>query len=1187
MLRLRILCVLIAVASLPAAAQKLSISPFAGAFGGAGARDGAGLEAKFNGPSQIAVDGDGNFFVADAKNHIIRKVTSSGWVTTVAGLAGMSGAQDGVGSQARFNQPTGIAIDTAGSLFVADTGNNAIRKIDAAGSVTTVQAPMAILRPQAVARDLDGTMLVAADSSIYRVASNLSVTAVVQQAFTSLHGIAVAPNGTIYVADGGDRSILKIANGGITRIAGLSGAQGFTDGKGTAARFYEPGGIAIEANGNLVVGDALGLRRVTPDGTVTTLPMTSTEVGAGVGPAVNTPRGIVVRSDESFVIADPYRSRLLTLSTTGVLSTFAGNLLGMNNVDGDLQSARFVQPRGMAVDGAGNLWVADQRAQTLRKITPDGQVTTVAGTPGIAGGWDGVSTDSLLDQPVGIVFDTSGNALIACRGAIRKLASNGTLSTWVGNSYDLRVADGPASTARFKQIDDIAFDAQGNLLVVEGDAAVVRRITPDGTVTTVAGIAGVHGDLDGARNVAQFDYPSSIAVDSEGVIYVSEPSLRVIRRIDSAGNVSVWAGKAHQPVAKDGPLSTALLVMPGRIRFDADGALLVADGEILRKITADGVVSTVAGSDTTQQNSEGDGAEARFYWINSLAVHDGRVFLGTTNGAIAEARLVIGAAISPRAVTTSIGAVVRFSASAGGASTWAWSVVSRPADSTASIVDEGSGAATFTPDRQGRYVIRVHAEGGGGSNYTNAELFASTTCDVPSVSITGSSGFRVCTGLTSNPATIRISDAAGEAVQWGWRSSHADAITPIADATAAQYVVRGDDFGGPGTKLLVATATRCERGFESNEIPVTVLQSPPAQFTIDPVVYLGATYVAQGPSVAGATYQWYFGSGTVIVSGAGTNSPVYKPTSTGRIWVSLIVSSGECWSSHGIDIEAFDPSTSTMLTSSTNPSLVGGPVTFTANVATTTPGSLTGTITWKVDDAVQATTPLVDGRSSWSTSSLPAGVRRVVAEFTAPAPWKSSASRALSQTVQLPAFGSPGDVSAKATSATRILISWGAVSEAVQYLVFRRGSPEPVGAVSGGVTQFADSVSPDGAYAYHVVAVNASGEMSPDSAEDPATTFIFADDPIVPGSTNVRAIHVSQLRAAIEALRLVAGLGPHSYSSAPAGGTIRSQPVVELRSAINQARAALSLPAFAFSDEIQPGALIRAVHFQQLRDALK
>ena len=301
-----------------------------------GAVNGTGTNAAFSDPAALVADAGGNLFVADSQNHAIRKITTNGVVTTFAGQLGVAGSANGAGAQ--FNSPSGLAFDQAGNLYVSDTGNNLIRKITHSGAVSTFAGVAG------AGGFLDG----ATGSAL----------------FSSPLGIAVTPNGTVYVADSGNHCIRKISGGTVSTFAGMPQVWGDADGQGTNAQFNGPVGLAFDSRTNLFVSDANNdtIRKIAPDGTVT---------------------------------------------------TFAG-AAGLDGAsDGDLSSARFRSPAELTFDRNGNLFVADSLNQTVREISMNGIVSTVCGAAGIYGSDDGMNGAGKFFNPYGLVVATDGSLRVA------------------------------------------------------------------------------------------------------------------------------------------------------------------------------------------------------------------------------------------------------------------------------------------------------------------------------------------------------------------------------------------------------------------------------------------------------------------------------------------------------------------------------------------------------------------------------------------------------------------------------------------------------------------------------------------------------------------------------------------------------------------------------------------------------
>jgi streptogramin lyase len=324
----------------------------------AGFANGVGTVARFNRPFGIAVDAAGNLYIADQGNSLIRRMDVNMLVTTYAGMPGVAGVVNSADSLSNFNKPFGVAVDAAGNVYVADAGNNMIRDISAAGMVSTFA----------------GTGIVGMANGPDTATFNLPL------------GVAVDGSGNLYVADYGNDVIRKISPAGIVSTLAGTGATGADNGAGTIATFNLPEAIAVDANGNLYVADNGNnlIRKITPDGTVSTLAgsgQPGSGNGTGTAASFNSPFGIAVDAAGNVYVADSGNNQIRKITPAGVVSTFAGSgAKGANNATGT--SATFNTPSGVAVDAAGNVYVADENNNLIRKITAAGVVTTIASKPG-------------------------------------------------------------------------------------------------------------------------------------------------------------------------------------------------------------------------------------------------------------------------------------------------------------------------------------------------------------------------------------------------------------------------------------------------------------------------------------------------------------------------------------------------------------------------------------------------------------------------------------------------------------------------------------------------------------------------------------------------------------------------------------------------------------------------------------
>jgi sugar lactone lactonase YvrE len=558
-------------------------STFAGLPRGWGNADGTGSGARFNGPRGIAVDALGNVFVADTSNNVIRKITSANVVSTFAGAAGSIGSADGTGSAARFYSPGGVAVDASGNVFVADTGNNVIRKITSAGVVSTFAGASGSVGTT------DGT------GSAAR--------------FNNPQGVAVDALGNLFVADTGNSVIRKITSGRLVS---------------TFARCTRPRGVAVDASGNVFapLTSTSFIQKFTSAGVVSFFFEISMADPLFADLSSMVFEGIAVDASGNLVVVDTHNHVIRRISSAGTLSTFAGPVGMSGSADGTGSAARFNSPQGVAVDASGNLFVADTYNHVIRRISNAGVVSTFAGVAGSVGSTDGTGSAARFWHPSGVAVDTSGNVFVSDSGTgvIRKITSAGVVSTFAGTAGAFGSTDGTGGDASFGSIYAIAVDASGNLFVV--DSNTVRKITSAGVVSTFAGAAGSGGSTDGTGSDARFNAPGGIAVDASGNVFVSDTYNHVIRKITSAGVVSTFAGAARSVGSTDGTGSSARFNRPRGIAVDASGNVYVADtgNNVIRKITSAGVVSTFAGTAGSVGSTDGTGSAALFSEPFGIAV---------------------------------------------------------------------------------------------------------------------------------------------------------------------------------------------------------------------------------------------------------------------------------------------------------------------------------------------------------------------------------------------------------------------------------------------------------------------------------------------------------------------------------------------------------------------------------------
>lgn len=570
----------------------------------------------------------------------------------LAGPPGGFGNADGTGPTARFWDPTGLAVDSGGNIFVADNWAGNVRRITPAGVVTTVLTT-ADLR-QAIPGYI-GTL------PIYGVA------------------IDAADNLFVSVTDG--LVFKRTAGGALSLYTGQTGFKLFTstDGPLAQASFWDPSGMIFDPAGNLYVADPFNqiVRQITPQGLVSTYAGTPPAYrhpgGAGVdgrkafpgsadGPALSAqfsfPTALGADAAGNLYVADTENRLVRKVTTDGQVTTLAGKAREDGSADGIGDAARFSRIRGVAADVAGNVYVADSSNGTIRKITPDGTVTTLAGRAGDRRSVDGAGAAARFVAPKALFFDRTRNRLLVGdgvspetlldrAGTMRQVTLDGVVTTIAGLAGAHGTADGQGEAARFRKPADVAVDAGGNVFVADDLNHAIRRIAPDGTVTTLAGNPGVAGHADGPGNVATFNRPTGLALDAAGNLIVADHDNHLIRKVAPDGTVSTIAGQAGIAGALDGNGTAATFHNPVSVAVDATGNIYVGDGDYfpsggdparqfatIRKITPAGTVSTLAGSpvivpaEQARFDPDGTGAGARFGDPTGLTVApDGNLYV--------------------------------------------------------------------------------------------------------------------------------------------------------------------------------------------------------------------------------------------------------------------------------------------------------------------------------------------------------------------------------------------------------------------------------------------------------------------------------------------------------------------------------------------------------------------------------
>ncbi|MBL8216434.1 MAG: hypothetical protein JNK87_37295 [Bryobacterales bacterium] len=592
-------------------------------FAGASGDGGPARNASLDNPRGLAFDDDGNLYIADAFQNRIRRVTPSGTISTFAGTGTRGfGGDGGPAARASLNFPMGLAYTRAGQLLIVDRDNYRLRAIGRDGFIRTIAglgrdassgdggpATLAAVRPYAVVVAPDGSIYfsefngqrvrrISPDGVVSTVAGNgtrdysRDNVRAVESPLRDPAGLALDSAGNLFIGEFNGYRILRVDPSGTLRhIAGTAVVLPTQDGPALQRPVGAPLSLLLTPAGQVLYTDVqcecIGIvsggnvrRYAGGAGYLNTEDGTPASLGY-----FDIPTGLTFDPEGNLYVADTGRAIVSRISTDGVFSRYAGMPPGGCCFDGrPAREALFSGPRGIAFDSLGQMYISEWSGNRIRRIDTEGIIRTIAGD-GQSGftGDDGPSSRARLSQPADIAIDAEGGIVIAEYGnrRVRRIGPDGNIRTIAGDGQDRYFGDGgPATEASFRRPLGLALTADGSILVADTVDSRIRRIGPDGIISTIAGTAtfGFSGD-GGPATEARINSPGSIAVDGVGNIFFLDRGNNRIRRIDTAGIITTVAGTGRRLNEGDGgrAVDASFVDLQLGLAVDSAGRLFVSD----------------------------------------------------------------------------------------------------------------------------------------------------------------------------------------------------------------------------------------------------------------------------------------------------------------------------------------------------------------------------------------------------------------------------------------------------------------------------------------------------------------------------------------------------------------------------------------------------------------------------------
>ena len=629
---------------------------------------GLGVDAILRWPYDVEVGPNGNLFIVDFRHNAIRKLDTDGVISTFAGTGIPGpGGDGGPATQAQLAFPRGMMVDDLGNAYIADTGNNRVRKIDLEGSISTIAGTGSrgysgdggtaleaqLASPESLASDSDGNLyIVDRGNNVIRKLDVLgNITTVAGSGVRGFGGdggpavegqlafprfVAIDHVGNLYISDDHNHRIRRVDTAGIISTFAGTGERGFSGDGGQAvdAQISNPRDMAFDKTGNLIFVDSNNrIRSITPSGIIGTvagsMPGYSGDGGPALDALLRVPWGLDVDDDGNVYFTDRNNNAVRKIDRQGYIQTVAGGpLTSANNGDGaNAIDSRLDSPTDVAVSSNGRVYIADRGAHTIRMIDQSGMVSTVAGA-GQAGhaGDTGLAATFELTYPENLAMGPFGALYISDTGNHRVLWHwQGKIWTLAGTGEAGYIDGGSAIDSQLLAPAGLAVTNNGTVYIADRGNGRVRKVTAHASIRSIAGAGGRgYGGDGGPALDAQLNFASGMATDVDGNVYIADTLNQRVRMVDAAGNISTIAGTGQRGYGGDGGLAVeARLNNPFNVATDMDRNVYIADSgnHRIRMVDSAGRISTIAGNGRLGPAGDGGSAtEASVAFPRGLAI---------------------------------------------------------------------------------------------------------------------------------------------------------------------------------------------------------------------------------------------------------------------------------------------------------------------------------------------------------------------------------------------------------------------------------------------------------------------------------------------------------------------------------------------------------------------------------------